>query len=376
MKAIVIGSGIAGLSAAIALRKAGLQVVLYERAPVLTEVGAGISLWANALRALDAIGAGAAVRERLQPLRVSEFRGDEGRTIAASFPASTLENALGYQPVLGMIHRADLVDALASDLPAGTARYGFDVTVVRDTGTHVEVAFANGHRDVADLVIGADGIHSKIRALLGDASPPRYAGYTCVRGVTAMPSGYLAEWWGRGSRVGITTLRDRRVYWWATINAPPTQRIDDMRAWLSERFGGWADPVPELMTTTPDGAFLQNDIVDRAPTRHWYRGRCLLIGDAAHPTTPNLGQGGCLAIEDAACLWQLFAQSNTLDDIFSAFVARRYARTTAITRDSDRLGRIGQWSGWTACWWRDAIIRRILPRIGVQELLKHARHVE
>jgi 2-polyprenyl-6-methoxyphenol hydroxylase-like FAD-dependent oxidoreductase len=376
----VIGSGIAGLSAAIALRKAGLQVVLYERAPVLTEVGAGISLWANALRALDAIGAGAAVRERLQPLRVSEFRGDEGRTIAASFPASTLENALGYQPVLGMIHRADLVDALASDLPAGTARYGFDVTVVRDTGTHVEVAFANGHRDVADLVIGADGIHSKIRALLGDASPPRYAGYTCVRGVTAMPSGlepgYLAEWWGRGSRVGITTLRDRRVYCWATINAPPTQRIDDMRAWLSERFGGWADPVPELMTTTPDGAFLQNDIVDRAPTRHWYRGRCLLIGDAAHPTTPNLGQGGCLAIEDAACLWQLFAQSNTLDDIFSAFVARRYARTTAITRDSDRLGRIGQWSGWTACWWRDAIIRRILPRIGVQELLKHARHVE
>jgi 2-polyprenyl-6-methoxyphenol hydroxylase-like FAD-dependent oxidoreductase len=380
MKAIVIGSGIAGLSAAIALRKAGLQVVLYERAPVLTEVGAGISLWANALRALDAIGAGAAVRERLQPLRVSEFRGDEGRTIAASLPASTLEAALGYQPVLGMIHRADLVDALASDLPAGTARYGFDVTAIHDSGTHVEVTFANGHRGVADLMIGADGIHSKIRALLGDASPPCYAGYTCVRGITAMPSGmelgHLAEWWGRGSRVGITTLRDRRVYWWATINASPTQRIDDMRAWLSERFGGWADPVPELMTTTPDGAFLQNDIVDRAPTRHWYRGRCLLVGDAAHPTTPNLGQGGCLAIEDAACLWQLFGKSNTLDDIFSAFVARRYARTTAITRDSARLGRIGQWSGWTACWWRDAITRRILPRIGVQELLKQARHVE
>jgi 2-polyprenyl-6-methoxyphenol hydroxylase-like FAD-dependent oxidoreductase len=380
MKAIVIGSGIAGLSAAIALRKAGLQVVLYERAPVLTEVGAGISLWANALRALDTIGAGAAVRERLQPLRVSEFRGDEGRTIAASFPASTLEAALGYQPVLGMIHRAELVDALANYLPPDTARYGFDVTAVRDTGTHVEVTFANGHRDEADLVIGADGIHSKIRALLGDASPPRYAGYTCVRGITAMPSGlepgYLAEWWGRGSRVGITTLRDRRVYWWATINASPNQRIDDMRAWLSERFGGWADPVPELMATTPDGAFLQNDIVDRPPTRNWYRGRCLLIGDAAHPTTPNLGQGGCIAIEDAACLWQLFAQSMPLDEILPAFVTRRYARTTAINRDSHRLGRIGQWSGRTACWWRDAITRRILPVIGVQELLKHARHVE
>ena len=380
MKAIIIGSGIAGLSAAIALRKAGLQVVLYERAPVLTEVGAGISLWANALRALDTIGAGTAVRERLQPLRVSEFRGDEGRTIAASFPASTLEAALGYQPVLGMIHRAELVDALASCLPAGTAHYGFDVTAVRDTGAHVEVTFANGHRDVADLVVGADGIHSKIRALLGDASSPRYAGYTCVRGITAMPSGmqpgYLAEWWGRGSRVGITTLRDRRVYWWATINASPNQRIDGLRGWLSERFRGWADPVPELMATTPDGAFLQNDIVDRPPTRNWYRGRCLLIGDAAHPTTPNLGQGGCLAIEDAACLWQLFAQAMPLDEILPAFVTRRYARTTVINRDSSRLGRIGQWSGRTACWWRDAITRRILPVIGVQELLKHARHVE
>jgi 2-polyprenyl-6-methoxyphenol hydroxylase-like FAD-dependent oxidoreductase len=380
MKAIVIGSGIAGLSAAIALRKAGLQVTLYERAPALTEVGAGISLWANALRALETIGAGAAVRERLEPLRVSEFRGDEGRTIAAAFPACVLEEALGYQPVLGMIHRAELVDALASYLPADTAHYGFELTAVRDAGTHVEVTFSNGHRDVADLVIGADGIHSKIRSLLGDASPPRYAGYTCFRGVTTMPSGmapgYLAEWWGRGSRLGITTLRDRRVYWWATINASPNLRIDDMRGWLSERFSAWADPVPELIATTPNDAFLQNDIVDRPPTRHWYRGRCLLIGDAAHPTTPNLGQGGCIAIEDAACLWQGFAQSVPFDEIFPAFVTRRYPRTTAITRDSYRLGQIGQWNGRMACWWRDAITRRILPVIGVQELLKHARHVD
>lgn len=195
-----------------------------------------------------------------------------------------------------------------------------------------------------------------------------------------MPSGvepgYHAEWWGRGSRFGITTLRDRRVYWRATINASPNQRIEDMRAWLFGRFSGWADPVPELMATTPDGAFLPNDIVDRPPTRNWSRGGCLLIGDAAHPTTPNLGQGGCLAIEDAACLWHLFARSMPLEAIFPAFVARRSARTTAIDRDSYQLGRTGQWSGWTTCWWRGAIIRRILPVIGVQELPKHTGHVE
>lgn len=380
MKAIVIGSGIAGLSAAIALRKAGLQVVLYERAAALTEVGAGISLWANALRALETIGADAAVRERLEPLRVSEFRGNEGRTIAASFPSSQLEDALGYQPVLGMIHRADLVEALASYLPNNTAHYGFSVMAVRDTGKQVEVTFTNGYEEVADLVIGADGIHSTIRSILGDTTRPRYSGYTCFRGVTEMPSriapGYLAEWWGRGSRLGITTLRNRRVYWWATISVPQDLIIEDRRGWLSEWFRSWADPAPELMATTPDDAFLRHNIFDRPPNRNWYRGRCLLIGDAAHPTTPNLGQGGCMAIEDAACLLNLFSQAVPLDEIFPAFVRRRYARTAAITRDSYWLGKIGQWSGRMTCGWRDAIVSRLLPVIGVKELLKHARHVE
>lgn len=380
MKVMIIGSGIAGLSAAIALRKAGLQVAIFERATQLTEVGAGISLWSNALRALDKIGAGTVIRERIEPIRKSEFRGNDGFLIAASFPASKLEETLGHQPVIGMIHRAELVESLAKCLPNDVARYGHEAIAVRDTGKQVEVEFTNGHREVSDLVIGADGIHSKIRSLLFDSSSPRYSGYTCFRGVTKSPPsiepGYLGEWWGRGSRFGITTLPNQRVYWWATVNSPPNRRVDDKRSWLCDRFRRWAEPVPELLSSTPDDAFLQNDIIDRAPNEHWYRGRCLLIGDAAHPTTPNLGQGGCLAIEDAACLHHLFSKSSPLDEILPAFVKLRYSRAAAINRDSNRLGSTGQWSGKVACWMRDAIVKRVMPSIGVNQILKHAKNVD
>ncbi|QDV24521.1 FAD-dependent oxidoreductase [Aureliella helgolandensis] len=380
MKAMIIGAGISGLCTAIALRKAGLEVVVYERAPQLTEVGAGISLWANALRALDTIGAGAAIRERLEPLRQSELRLREGHVVAGSFFAAKLEKALGHQPVLGMIHRAELLESLVGCLPVGTVQYGHEALDVRDCGDRVEVEFTNGNRNVADLTIGADGIHSKVRSLLLDSSPPRYSGYTCFRGVTEMPAsiqpGYLAEWWGRGCRVGIATLRNHQIYWWATANAPQNIRIEDKRSWLCNRFSRWADPVLELFSTTPPDAIFQNDIIDRRPDKHWYRGRCLLIGDAAHPTTPNLGQGGCLAIEDAACLYYLFSRSLPLEEIMPEFVQLRYARAATINRDSLRLGRTGQWNGRVACWLRDAIAKQLIPILGVQEMLKHARNVD
>jgi 2-polyprenyl-6-methoxyphenol hydroxylase-like FAD-dependent oxidoreductase len=379
MKVVIIGSGIAGLSAAIALRSAGATVIVYERAPELTEVGAGISLWSNALRGLDTIGAGAAVRQRIEPLLEAEFRGTNGHVIAALFPASRLEHALGHQPVIGMIHRAELVESLAQCIPHEVVRYGFELAAVQDSPDQVTVEFTNGHRDSADLVIGADGIHSKVRSLLYGDAPPRYAGYTCFRGVTDLPSsirpGHLAEWWGRGCRVGITTLRHGRAYWWATVNAPQNLRIEAKQRWLLDQFNSWAAPVPELIASTPESAIHQNDIIDRRPDNRWYRGRCLLIGDAAHPTTPNLGQGGGLAIEDAACLLHLFAQALPLDKLLPTFVALRYDRATTINRDSNRVGRTGQWSSHVACRIRDGVARQVLPLFGVNELIKHAGNV-
>lgn len=379
-RAIVVGSGIAGLSAAIALLKAGCEVALYERSAVLAEVGAGISLWSNALRSLDKIGAGEAVRKHIEPLRTSEFRGKEGRVVAVSFPASALEEALGSHPVIGMIHRARLVESLASCLPLGVARYGYEAIAIQDKGSQVEVEFANGHSDVADVLIGADGIHSRTRSLLWNEPPPRYSGYTCFRGITEAPacieSGYLGEWWGRGRRVGITTLKERKVYWWATVNAPQGTRTSDKRDRLCNEFRTWAEPVPELFRTTPEDAIIQNDVIDRRPSRNWYRGNCLLIGDAAHPVTPNLGQGGCMAIEDASCLLHLFSMQLPVDQLLPRFLELRKKRVAAINLDSYRLGKVGQWSGSVACWIRDNTARSLLPILGPSMLIKHSRNVD
>ncbi|WP_439642532.1 FAD-dependent monooxygenase [Gemmatimonas sp.] len=114
---------------------------------------------------------------------------------------------------------------------------------------------------------------------------------------------------------------------------------------------------------------------DRRPDNRWYRGRCLLVGDAAHPTTPNLGQGGGLASEDAACLRHLFTQALPLDQLLPTFVTLRHDRAATINRDSNRVGRTGQWSGHVACWIRDGVARQVMPLFGVNELIKHAGHV-
>ncbi len=376
MRVIIIGSGIAGLSAAIALRRVGIEVGIYERAPELTEVGAGISLWANALRALDYIGAGDAVRAVSLRMDRSEFRIREGRRITASFPAAQFEQKFGISPFVAMTHRAELVGALAGCLPAGVAHYGCECVGVEPREGSATVRFKNGRSEDADVVIGADGIRSAVRAALFGAEEPRYAGYPCWRGICPRPAsitpGYIAEWWGRGKRFGITTLTRDRVYWWATRNEPAGVRVADERGHLAEAFRSWADPVPELIATTPAGTVLRNDIIDRPPARKWSVGRAGLIGDAAHPTTPNFGQGGCMAIEDSVVLARCLVTNSDPSKALEQFTKERYSRTAAITQESDQFGRIGQWESPFWCAARDRLFGLVLPLIGSRSLPKHA----
>jgi 2-polyprenyl-6-methoxyphenol hydroxylase-like FAD-dependent oxidoreductase len=293
-----------------------------------------------------------------------------------SFSAEQLEKQIGVSPVVAMIHRADLVGALAESLPEGVARYGFECVAAEQVANRVKVQFANGHTDEADAVVGADGINSAVRAVLLDYEKPRYSGYACWRGISPRPAsilpGYVGEWWGRGKRFGITTLTHDRIYWFAVHNAPADQHFVDEHAAVTELFRDWADPVPEIIASTPPERLIHSDIVDRPPTKTWFKGRIGLIGDAVHPTTPNLGQGGCVAIEDAVALSRAMATTPDPATAFAGFKSERYKRTSAITKESWRLGKIAQWDGRFSCWFRDAALGLLLPMAGTRGIAQHA----
>jgi len=376
MRVVVVGSGIGGLSVAIALRRVGIDVTVYERAPALGEVGAGISLWANAIRALEHLGAADAVKAASLPISRSDFRVANGHRVVARYAAEDLARRANTDSIVRLVHRADLVAALAGQLPPGTVTYGHECAAVETAGDRATVRFTNGHTDEADVLVGADGIKSVVRtAVVGPEKPPRYAGYPCWRAIcprpASLPVGLTGEWWGRGRRFGITCLPGDRAYWYATANTPQGERGDEA-AILAKAFAGWADPVPELIATAPPAGILRNDVVDRRPNPKWVSGRLVLIGDAAHPTTPNLGQGGCMAIEDAVVLARHLRTAGPIPDRLAAFVAERYPRTTAITRESWMFGARGQWKGRVSCWLRDRLLGVMMQRLGASLMAKYA----
>ncbi|GIF74882.1 FAD-dependent monooxygenase [Asanoa siamensis] len=334
--AIVVGAGIGGLSAAIGLRRRGWEVVVLERAPRITAVGAGITLLANGMRALDALGVGAAVRAQGQVEASGGLRTPGGRWLSR-VDAAAMQRVLGTSAI--GIHRATLHRVLHDALPPGTVVTGTDVAEV--------VAGPQPRVDgrVADLVVAADGINSAIRRRLWpDAPPPVYAGATAWRGVTDEPwRGPLvvAITWGPGAEFGMVPLGDGRVYWFGSVTAPPKAWRDDEMAAVRERFAGWHEPIPALMAATT--TVLRDDLYHLAtPLPSYVHGRVALLGDAAHAMTPHLGQGANQAIEDAVVLAASCDPAGDLDSGLRAYDAQRRPRTQQVARAAHQMGRVGQ----------------------------------
>jgi 2-polyprenyl-6-methoxyphenol hydroxylase-like FAD-dependent oxidoreductase len=217
-----------------------------------------------------------------------------------------------------------------------------------------------------DLLIGADGLNSVVRAhVLGDG-PPRYAGETIFRGIVERrldPPDVCREVLGAGQRAAFYDMGAGRCYWWATAPVPPGTGVPEAQrgAYLQERFAAWPFGLPELFAGTPSERILQNDIFDRNPAPTWHRGRVVLLGDAAHPTTPNLGQGACLAIEDAVVLARAIARFEDCESAFSYYYRLRSRRTARVTRLSRWWGRTGLWKAAPLVWMRDGAYR-VAPR--------------
>ncbi len=384
MRAVIVGGGIGGLSAAIALRRAGVQATVFEQAAQLGEIGAGISLWPNAMKALGKLGLADAVQSVGRPLRpkgqLRSWRGE----VFYEVPSAGLEERFGGPTVA--VHRADLQRTLLSALDESAVRLGAGFTGFEQDRGGVVARFADGREEPCELLIGADGLRSTARArLLGDG-PPLFAGYVAWRGVAYMegdptPGVAGSESWGRGERFGLVKLGRGRVYWYATKNAPEGEKDAGRGARagrkeeLLARFGGWHEPVPTLIRATEESNIHLDGVYYREPSARWGEGRVTLLGDAAHPMTPDLGQGACQAIEDAVVLAKCVEEEPDAEAALGLYEARRMDRTARVVRQARRLGRIGQLENPLARLLRDTALRAIPQRVQLEMQLRQLKAV-
>lgn len=228
--------------------------------------------------------------------------------------------------------------------------------------------FAGGEEAQGDFLVGADGLHSVVRGRLHGTERPRYAGYTAWRAVTTFKiQPTTSESWGHGKRFGIVPIGGSRVYWFATKNAPEGQpeHPEGRKQKLLHLFKGWHPPIVDLIEATDPEAILRHDLYDRKPMkRSWGEGRVTLLGDAAHPTTPNLGQGACQATEGAFVLAQQLRSAMDIAAALRRYEAQRLPRTAFITNLSWRIGRMAQLENPVLCWLRNTALR-VVP-VGIQ----------
>ena len=375
MRVAIIGAGIGGLTTAVGLQRHGADVTVLERSPALSHEGSGLSVFGNGWRALDAIGAGEAVRaiagHTITGLEAGQRRPD-GRWLART-PSEALAE-------LRIVHRAELSAEFASLLKPGTIRTGAEVHSADINGT-VEVRGTDGDGSEAfDVVVAADGIRSRTRASWPDDPGTRYAGYSAWRGVTDSAVdllGSAAETWGRGLRFGYAPLRGGRVYWFAVASMPADQQVDGEHGRVRRLFGNWHDPIPQLIADTDPAGVIRHPIEDLAePLRTFRRGRLVLVGDAAHAMTPDLGQGGNQAMEDSAVLVARLASMaadvdphpRSIDAALTAYDVERRARTQPIAKQARRVGRAAQARGPMTARLRDALLRITPPSAVARQL--------
>ncbi|MDJ1135630.1 FAD-dependent monooxygenase [Streptomyces iconiensis] len=364
-RALVIGAGVGGLTAAVALSARGWRVTVLERAPALEPVGAGIAVAPNALRALDVVGLGDAVRA----LRSWTDEGGGLRTPSGRWLARTTGDkaAARFGDPLVLLARSTLVDLLRSRLPADvTVRTGTPAAL-DDPGDPGEgkrpatVRTEDGEVFEAELVVAADGIHSATRRALFPAHPgPRYAGFTTWRFLAEAPGERVPphETWGRGTTWGTQPLPDGRLYAYAAATVPEGQRAPDgERAELMRLFGTWHWPLPQLIQAVRSEDVLRNDVhhmTEPLPAHH--AGRTVLIGDAAHAMTPSAGQGGNQSIEDAIVLGQHADPGRDIAVTLAAHTRDRLPRTSEVVRRSARAARMTTLTSGPACALRNAVI--------------------
>lgn len=337
LKVIVIGAGIGGLTAATALKQAGYEVEIYDRVRELRPVGAGISLWSNGVKVLNRLGLGKQMAAIGGQMDRMQYRTQAGELLN-DIDLMPLVHQVGQRPY--PVARRDLQNLLLEGF-GGEVNLGCQCIGVEQDETSASAIFANGHRATGDLVIAADGIHSIVRKYILDKTvEPKYGGYINWNGLVSAdedlsPKNTWTVYVGQHKRASMMPVAGDRFYFFFDVPLPKgtPANPDTYQAELREHFQGWAKPVQLLIDRINPAEVARPEIHDVGPIDRYVRGRIALLGDSAHATCPDLGQGGCQAMEDSLVLVNYLTSTNiSVEDALKRYETERKERANAVVQ--------------------------------------------
>ncbi|MDZ4743864.1 MAG: FAD-dependent monooxygenase [Verrucomicrobiota bacterium] len=361
----IIGGGIAGLTFARCLTTQEFDIHLFEKKECFEEVGAAISIFPNALCVMDELRLFEEVLDSSGQIKTVYLKTSKGKILSKSEPKSDY-------PVI-CIHRAELHGILLKNIDAKLYNNHCFKSISHLDNGQISVEFENRENKIFDAVVGADGINSEVRKHIINDGAPIFRGYNIWRGVvkTNFEIGYGSETYGKGQRVGIVPIKNGVYGWWATSNENYMQddSPEGTKGKLRRLFGDWHSPIPELIENTK--TILKNSLSDRKPHRGWSKGNVTLLGDAAHPTTPNLGQGGCMAIEGAYILAKSIQKYGLSEKSFKRYEELQFPRSAHIVNESLKFGKLGQLTNPILCELRNFAMWSIPPRVTMKMINKY-----
>lgn len=347
MKYSIIGAGIGGLTTALAFQQKGIDYHIFEKAPILSEVGAGIWLSPNALQVLEHLKLLDDVMEKGNIIDRITVGKANLKPLSDNFQEK-IKDKFGYTTVA--IHRAELQKLLCNKIPKEKISLGKGFQSFENINDkNIKIKFGDNTEYITNFLIGADGINSKIRKQIYPNSKIRFSGQTCWRGVANIEldkafTDRAVELWGNQIRFGMSKIAANKVYWFAVAIDKPNMKDDKsiVKQKLLTMFKNFHPIVNQLISATTKVNILRNDINDLRPLELWYKDNVCLIGDAAHATTPNMGQGGAQAIEDAYYLSH-FIQVNSNENVFKEFQQKRQSKVNNIVKQSWATGKMAHW---------------------------------